>query len=450
MPAETTVTQFFEEQISMTSTRRTMVKRIGQVAAACLLALAPAAMAQPGVTALVGGTVVDVQTGREIPDSVVVIEGERIRAVGARSSVAVPSNAKVIPAQGKWIVPGLINMHVHLGLNLPGRLHINNENASENMLRMVENGRLTLAAGVTTVRLTGELYGNDFVAKKVFDAGRFDGPRIATVGQIIVPTGGHGTLEADGPAGFARAVREQIKAGAGWIKFSISGGISDQHGSIAAATMTDEELQVGIDVAHRNGAKVTAHNGSPVAALKAIEYGIDCFEHGYFLNAQVLQKMKEKGVWLVPTAVVSQPGSLEFFRKIGSPDWYLERQRTVGKEHLAMLKQAIRIGVPIALGTDQFPYEPNSGTTATVAEAEIYVQAGMTPLQALQAATSQPAKLLGMEEDVGSIAAGKFADLLVLGGNPARDISALRKIDLVIKGGKVVHRGGELSDSVGG
>lgn len=392
------------------------------------------------IKALVGGTVIDVLGGRNIPDAVVVIQGDRISAVGPRSDVVIPQGATIIPAEGKWISPGLMNMHVHLGLNLPGATYIHNENPQARILRMTINGRKTLAAGVTTVRLTGEEDGSDFVVKDAFDKGLFDGPRIATVGQIIVPTGGHGTLEADGPDGFSKAVRQQIKAGATWIKFSISGGISDTHGSIAAAPMTDDELRVGIEVAHRNGAKVTAHNGAPVAALKAMEYGIDSFEHGYYFTDPVLKMMKQKSVWLIPTMVVSQPGSLEFFKKIGSPQWYLDRQKVVGTEHLKMLKDAVRIGVPIALGTDQFPFEPNSGTNATVSEAETYVLAGMTPLQALQSATSMPAKMLGMEADVGSITAGKYADILVLPADPSKDISALRTIDLVLKGGKAVYR----------
>jgi imidazolonepropionase-like amidohydrolase len=422
-----------------------LARSLSCIAVSAFLAAASIASAQDAkpsaeVKALVGGTVIDVIEGKSIPDAVIVIEGDRIRAVGPRGAITIPAGATVIPADGKWIVPGLMNMHVHLGLNLPGATYIQNENPQARILRMTINGRKTLEAGVTTVRLTGEEGGSDFVVKEAFDKGSFDGPRIATVGQIIVPTGGHGTLEADGPAEFSKAVRQQIKAGATWIKFSISGGISDMHGSIASAPMTDDELRVGIEVAHRNGAKVTAHNGSPIAAMKAMEYGIDSFEHGYYFTDPVLRTMKEKGTWLIPTMVVSQPGSLEFFKKIGSPQWYLDRQKVVGAQHLQMLKNAVRIGVPIALGTDQFPFEPNNGTTATVSEAETYVQAGMTPLQALRAATTQPAKMLGMEADVGSLTPGKYADIVVIDADPLKNIGALRTIDLVMKGGKLVYR----------
>jgi imidazolonepropionase-like amidohydrolase len=273
--------------------------------------------------------------------------------------------------------------------------------------------------------------------KRAIAKGQAVGPRIESAGELIVPTGGHGSLEADGPAEFSKVAREQIKRGASWIKIAISGGISDTHGSISAAPMTDAELSTIIDVAHRNGVKVTAHNGSSEAALQALKFGIDCFEHGYHLNDEVLTKMKAQGVWLVPTMVVSQPGAYEFYRKIGSPPWYLERVASTGKDHWAMLQKAIRMGINVALGTDQFPFEPNDGTTATVAEAELYQKAGMTPLAALQAATIRPAKMMGLDAQVGRIAAGQYADIVAVDADPTKDISALRTLDFVMKGGAV-------------
>jgi hypothetical protein len=238
---------------------------------------------------------------------------------------------------------------------------------------------------------------------------------------------------------FAQGLVALIKDGADWIKIAISGGISDSRGSISAAPMTDEEMSTLIEVAHRNGIKVTAHNGSSEAARQALRFGIDGFEHGYHLDLGVLKEMKAKGVWLVPTIVVTQPGALEFYHKIGSPPWYLERVRITGADHWAMLQNAIKLGVKIALGTDQFPFEPNDGTIATVAEAELYVKAGMTPLQALQSATTQSALMLGMDADLGSLGAGKFADIDALDADPLKDIHALRNIGFVMKGGVVVR-----------
>jgi imidazolonepropionase-like amidohydrolase len=391
--------------------------------------------------ALVGGTVVAIDGGAPLDNATVLIEGERITQVGPAASVAIPSGAKILPMNGKWLIPGLMNMHVHLGLKLPGAAgdSLLNETDTQEVLRMAGNARLSLLSGVTTLRLVGEDHGTDFALRSAIDSGEVMGPRIKTAGEVIVPTGGHGSLEADGPYALAHVVREQIKNGADWIKIAISGGISDSRGSISAAPMTDEEMSVLIEVAHRNGIRVTAHNGSNEAARQALRFGIDGFEHGYHLNVDVLKEMKAKGVWLVPTIVVTQPGALEFYQKIGSPSWYLERVKITGADHWAMLQNAIRLGVNIALGTDQFPFEPNDGTTATIAEAELYVKAGMTPLQALQSGTIRAANMLGMEADVGRIAAGKYADIDALDADPVKDIHALRTLDFVMKGGAVVR-----------
>ncbi len=408
---------------------------------ALALAAAASAAGAPSTLALVGGNVVSTDGSASIPNATVLIQGKRILKVGPADSTGVPPDAKVISMKGKWLIPGLMNMHVHLGLKLPGAAgdSLANETDTQEVLRMAGNARLSLLSGVTTLRLVGEDHGTDFALRSSIERGEVIGPRIKTAGEVIVPTGGHGSLEADGPYALAHVVREQIKNGADWIKIAISGGISDPRGSISAAPMTDEEMSTLIEVAHRNGIKVTAHNGSNEAARQALRFGIDGFEHGYHLDTTILKDMKAKGVWLVPTIVVTQPGALEFYHKIGSPPWYLERVKITGADHWAMLQNAIKMGVKIALGTDQFPFEPNDGTTATVAEAELYVKAGMTPLQALQAATTQAAAMLAMDADVGSISAGKFADIDALDADPIKDIHALRTISFVMKDGAVVR-----------
>lgn len=393
------------------------------------------------VTALTDANIVSIDGGAPIRNGVVVIRDGRIVAVGTADKVAVPAGAEIVPMGGKWLIPGLMNMHVHLGLKLPGAegAALASETDPQMALRMAGNARRSLLSGVTTVRLVGEEHGVDFAVRRAIEKGEIIGPRIKTAGEIIVPTGGHGFLEADGPYALAHAVREQIKQGADWIKIAISGGIADTHGNISAAPMTDEELSTLIEVAHRNGVKVTAHNGSAEAAKQSLAMGINCFEHGYHLTDENLKEMKAKGVWLVPTIVVSQQGAREFYKKIGSPDWYLDRVDSTGKDHWAMLQKAIRMGVNIGLGTDQFPFEPNGGTTATVAEAELYVKAGMTPLQALQSATIQTAKLLDIDKDVGRIVPGQYADIIAVDGDPTADISALRTISFVMKNGAVVR-----------
>lgn len=389
--------------------------------------------------ALVGGNVVDLAGKAPIRDAVVLIEDERIQSIGPRATISIPPGARVIPMDGKWLIPGLMNMHVHLALNLPGASRIYNETPDSMVLRSLDNAQKSLRSGVTTIRLTGSDAGVDFTLKRAIDAGMFDGPRIHTAGSSIVATGGHGKTEVNGPAEFSRAVREQVKAGATWIKLGISGGISDTHGDIGASPFTDAELTTAIEVAHRNGVKVTGHTGSPIASEVAIDAGIDAFEHGYFLTPPVLKKMKQKGVWYIPTIVVSQSGAKEFYRKIGSPAWYLDRVDSVGRAHIESLRNAIAQGVSIALGTDQYPWEPNEGTTATIREAEIYVDAGMTPAQALRAATIEPARMLGVDNEVGVLKPGYFADIVALDADPTADISALRTVGFVMKGGKVIR-----------
>jgi imidazolonepropionase-like amidohydrolase len=406
-------------------------------------AQAPPAVPPAGaVKAIVGATVVNLDGGAPVTDAVIVVEGDRVAAVGPAATTKIPAGAETIRAAGKWILPGLMNMHGHLGLVLPGQADLANESEPALALRMAANARAAVLAGVTTVRLVGERAHADFALRRAIDRGDFDGPRLFPSGQLVGVTGGHGTRDGDtfdGPYELRRAVRREIEAGATWIKIAVSGGLSDPGGDVGAAHMTKDEIEAVTDIAHRHGVKVTAHSSSAPATLAAIDAGIDCIEHGYFLTADVLRRMKEKGVWLVPTMVVSRPATRPFYEKLGAPAWYLARIASVGEQHWAMLKLAIKEGVQIALGTDQLASEPNDGTVATVREAEYYVEAGMTPVQALRSATIGTATLLGASDRLGSVEPGKLADLIAVDRDPTRDITALRTIRLVMKGGKVIR-----------
>lgn len=400
--------------------------------------------AETGATkAIVGGTVVDLDGNAPIRDAVILIEGEKIVAIGSATDVPVPDAAQLIDARGTWLIPGLMNMHVHLGLVLPGKLEaeLANETEGELTLRMAANARDALQSGVTTIRLPSDQRHGDLALKKSISKGEAEGPRIFSSGEAVAITGGHGSKSnvtySDGPYELMKAARKEISAGASWIKILISGGIATNGGDIAEALMTPEEIEAVIDVSHRLGARVAAHSGSSAATNIAIDAGIDSIEHGYFLDRAVLKKMKKHGTWLVPTIVVSQPATQPFFEKIGVPEWYLKRRDSVGKEHWRALEMAIEEGVNIALGTDQLPSEPNDGTTATVREAQYYVEAGMTPLQALRAATIQPARMLGADDRIGSLEVGKFADIIAVDEDPTKDIKALRNILFVMKGGEV-------------
>ncbi|EED31721.1 amidohydrolase [gamma proteobacterium NOR5-3] len=416
------------------------VKTLGLMAFLSSLAFTQVAVA---VTAIVGGNVVNLDGGAALENAVILVDGERITSIGRRSDVAIPDDAQLIDASGRWLIPGLMNMHVHPGLILPGKMA--NELADETdpalALRMAAAARGMLTAGVTTIRIPGDDRHADLALDRSIRKGESDGPRIFSAGESLIITGGHGSkpgvVYADGPDELVKAARQQISLGASWVKILISGGIATDGGDIAEALMTPEEINAVVDAAHRYGAKVAAHSGSSMATTVAVDAGVDSIEHGYTLDKKVLQKMQRAGTWLVPTIVVSQPATAPFFERIGSPQWYLERRDSVGKQHWQALRTAIDVGVNIALGTDQLPQEPNDGTTATVREAEYYVEAGMTPLQALRSATVQTARMLGAEDSIGSLEAGKYADIVAVSADPSADISALRSISFVMKGGKV-------------
>ncbi|MEE4279334.1 MAG: amidohydrolase family protein [Halieaceae bacterium] len=397
------------------------------------------------ITVLTGGHLIDVTTGGVLEDSVVVIEGDRIREVGSRDSVAIADDVRRIDMSGRWLIPGLMNMHVHPGLILPGKLaaELANETDAALSLRMAHAVRGMLQAGVTTIRIPGDRRHADLALARSIERGESDGPRIFSSGMPLVITGGHGSeagvLYADGPDELVKAARQQISLGASWVKILISGGIATQGGGLGEALMTPEEIAAVIDAAHRFGAKVAAHSGSPAATSVAVDAGVDSIEHGYMLDRATLRKMKQAGTWLVPTIVVSQPATEEFFERIGSPPWYLERRASAGKLHWEALRMAIEEGVKIALGTDGLPQEPAQGTNWMVREAEYYVEAGMTPLEALQSATIATAAMLEASADIGTLEPGKYADIVALRANPLADIGALRQLDFVMKEG-VVYR----------
>jgi len=393
--------------------------------------------------AVVGGSVVDLDGGAPIANAVVLVEGERIVAIGKAGDVTIPADAEVIDVNGAWLIPGLMNMHVHLGLVLPGKMEaeLAHETEGELTLRMAQSAGEALQAGVTTIRLPGDQRHGDLALKKAIAKGQAHGPRIFSSGEALVITAGHGSEHGvvynDGPYELMKAARKEISLGASWVKILISGGIATQGGDLSMPLMTPEEINAVIDAAHRFGVKVAAHSGSSLATDIAVDAGIDSIEHGYFLDRPVLKKMAKHGTWLVPTIVVSQPATAPFFEKIGSPQWYLERRDSAGKDHWKALQMAIEEGVNIALGTDQLPSEPNDGTTAEAREAQYYVEAGMTPLQALRAATIEPARMLAADDEIGSIEVGKYADIVALESDPTQDIKALRNILLVMKGGHV-------------
>ena len=386
--------------------------------------------------------VLDVRTGAVASGSAVRLEGGRIALVGAVGEVSA-DGARRIDLAGATMLPGLINCHVHFGLVLPGTAgdELRGESESALALRMAANARAALRCGITTVRLVGERPYADLALRSSIARGETEGPRILTAGPLIVCTGGHGwdipgSVEADGADGLRQAARAQLKHGVDWIKIAISGGIAGQNEAIGDAQLTRDELAAAVETAHAWGKQVTAHAGPAEAIRTAVECGIDCIEHGYFLTRDVCDLMAEQGTWLVPTVNVSR--AVAFYEKIGAPPWLVKKALESGRLHFAALQHAIAAGVSIALGTDMLPDEPFDGTTVTVRELEFYVDAGMSPAEAVRSGTLRAAELLGLAGEIGVVEPGYAADLIAVAGNPAHDISALRELRLVVAGGRVV------------
>ncbi len=368
----------------------------------------------------------------------------RIVAVGPVDDVLREAgDARVVDLGGDYVLPGLTNMHVHLSLGLPGahaeRIH--RANLAELVLLMADSARRTLHAGVTSVRLVGESRYADFALRRGIEDGSVDGPRIFTAGHALCCTGGHGwdadALEADGADGFRALTRQQLRAGADLIKVCISGGIAGQFEAIDTPQLMDDEMAAVIGVAHDWGRKVTAHAGPADSIRRAVDLGLDCVEHGYQLTDDVTKLMAARGVWYVPTIVVSR--CEQFFRDSGVPGWLMERALAAGPRHWESLQHAIRNGVTLALGSDMPPHADYDDTSATVRELEFMVEAGLPVPDALRAATSGPATWLDQSANFGTVAAGRYADLLVLREDPTRSVSALRTLHVVMKGG-IVYR----------
>jgi imidazolonepropionase-like amidohydrolase len=383
-------------------------------------------------------------------DAGIWVSGERIAAVGPYSSVSAMARAAgpVVERDlnGAFVTPGLTNMHTHFSLSLPGKGGdtVKELGPYDLALYMADGARRTLECGVTTVRNVAEKDHADFALRRAITTGRALGPRMFTAGQALVCTGGHGhesgdTLECDGPVGFRRGVRSQIKAGADLIKVMISGGIAGEHEGIATPQLFADEMAAVIETAHAWGRKVTAHAGPAEVIGAAVELGLDCVEHGYQLTPAVARAMAARGTALVPTLLVTR--CKEFFDELGVPEWMQCRSLGAGPRHLESFAMAVEAGVEILLGSDMPPFWAFEGTNATVRELE-NLAAALGPVRALHAATRGPIEWLGASDDLGTVEEGKYADLIAMDGDPLDDASAFRGVRFVMKGGAVIRDGG--------
>jgi imidazolonepropionase-like amidohydrolase len=373
-----------------------------------------------------------------VENGAVVVEDGRIASVGEVR--ALPPSVEVVDLGDVTLLSGLIDAHVHLVWSASAEPHevVERESRALTTLRCAANAALHLGAGVTSVRDVGATDGLSIDIARAVELGLLPGPRVVAAGRAIAMTGGHGWFigrEADGVEAVRHAVRSELKAGAECIKLMASGGVYGHAEEPGSPQLTVEELRAGVAEAHKAGRKVAAHAYSAEAINNALSAGVDSIEHGSFLDRATAERMREQGTYLVPTLSVYQAMS-DRGPELGSPDYIQRKTAEVLEASREAFRLALEIGVPLAAGTDcGAPGHPH-GTLPE--ELRLMVEAGATPLEALRFGTSAAADLVGLGEEVGVLEPGMKADLLAVGGDPLRDIGALRDVRLVLRDGSKI------------
>jgi imidazolonepropionase-like amidohydrolase len=425
------------------------------IATACFVASlaeaqAPTETAPAAPIVLRAARLFDSATGALRTNGVVVVQGEKIVAAG--SGAAIPSGAQVIDLGDATLIAGFIDAHTHVTFEFDTNYYRRVYDdlmrfPSEKTLYAERWARRTLDAGFTTVRNVGATEHVDVGLRNAINANVTIGPRILTAVYPIGSTGGHcdqspfppehvaevGTINGvcNGPEQCREAVREQMKFGADVIKVCASGGVLSEADPVDVPQLTPAELSAIMTEAHAWKRKVAAHAHGDLAARLAVEAGVDSIEHGSFLTEPTLKLMKQKGVYLVPTrtAVFWVNKSADTY-----PPQIAAKARAAWAAHGDMFKTALRVGVPIAFGTDAgvFPHGMNA------MEFGLMTDLGMSPTAALLAGTREAAKLLGLEAEIGTLEAGKIADVVAVPGNVLTDIRATERPIFVMSRGRVV------------
>jgi imidazolonepropionase-like amidohydrolase len=434
--------------------------RIRPLACALALATLPAlghaadapTASTPDTTIVVHcGHLFDAASGRMLGETSILVHGERIASVQA-GAMAAPAAAKTVELGSATCLPGLIDSHVHLTSEFGPTTYSDQFrlNPTDYAIRGTAYAMRTLLAGFTTVRNVGDTANESIALRNAIRAGYVDGPRILSAGRAIGSTGGHADdtdgYRADlmgdpgpaqgiinGPEDAWKAIRQHYKDGVDLIKIMPSGGVLDESSSVDNAQLTEAELQALVTAAKDYGFAVAAHAHGAEAIRRAVIAGVDSIEHGTFMDAKDMQLMKQHGTWYVPTIIAGDYVG----QKAKIPGYYppqvAAKAAQVGPQILKTAGDAYRAGVPIAFGTDAgvYPHGQNAH------EFELMVQAGMPAAFALEAATTHAAKLLRMDKDVGTVEPGKYADIVAVPGDPLADISLMKQVSFVMKGGQV-------------
>ncbi len=358
----------------------------------------------------------------------IVVERDRIARVGKGDDPGAKNGHEIVDLEGRMILPGMIDCHVHFTIDggADPVQSLRKESGQWVMLKAARNAHLTLAAGVTTVRDLGSPDGVTVSLRDAINSGIAVGPRMVCCNQAICITGGQGwefSRQADGPDDVRRAVREQARAGANVIKLMATGGVMTPGVDPGAAQFTYEELRAGVEEAHKAGRKTAAHAQGNEGIKNSLRAGIDTIEHGIFLDDEAINLLVEKKAVLVPT--LSAPFNImEKGEKSGIPAFVIEKTARVKDAHIASAKKAYQARIPIAAGADAGT--PFNGHGENLKELELLVGIGLSPMEAIVSATRIASEAVGLSHQIGTIEEGKLADLLVVEGDPLKDIKVLQ------------------------
>jgi imidazolonepropionase-like amidohydrolase len=389
---------------------------------------------------------VDVLSGKTVDRPQVTIVDGRISALGTQGS-PIPPGARRVDLPGMTLLPGLIDMHVHLTSD-PHYSGYRRLQFTDNFWTVtgVANARKTLEAGFTTVRNVGSANYDDVAIKQAVDLGVIPGPRIVPATYAIGATGGHcDTTElppsvsvpkpavANGPEEIRATVRKLRKYGAEVIKFCGTGGVLSKTDSVGAQQYSLVEMKALVEEAHMLGLKVAVHAHGASGIKDAIRAGVDTVEHASLADEEAFALAKEHGTWF-SMDIYNDDYILAEGEKNGVYKESLEKERMIGLKQRQTFQAAFKAGVKMVFGTDGgvYPNGYNARQFATM------VQWGMTPMQAIQAATARAAEALGRTNDVGAIAPGRFGDLIAVAGDPLADVKILQSVAFVMKGGEVM------------